>query len=211
MNTTARIETTGMRDKIHISQDTADHLIQAGKSKWIVPREDKVIAKGKGELSTWWLNIKSSASDGSSVSERSSEDVEHSTGFIESRARPLGNHQVKSDSLTDKKRRLVIWCADILAKVLKEILVERASKPSKEIESKKEPCVQISEQPISEVKDILEMPQVNERTEQTQINPDSIAVPQEVIDQLETFVTRIAVQYNDSNGFHNVSLVGLSF
>lgn len=47
MNTAARMETTGIRNKIHISQETADLLIQANKSHWIEPRKDIVVAKGK--------------------------------------------------------------------------------------------------------------------------------------------------------------------
>ena len=60
MNTASRIETTGARDKIHLSQECADQLIAAGKSHWIQAREDKVHAKGKGELKTFWLVYKMS-------------------------------------------------------------------------------------------------------------------------------------------------------
>lgn len=50
MNTAARIESTGERGRIQISQDTADLLIAAGKSDWISKRENKINAKGKGEM-----------------------------------------------------------------------------------------------------------------------------------------------------------------
>jgi class 3 adenylate cyclase len=40
MNTAARMESTGIRNKIQISQETADLLIIAGKVKWISRRED---------------------------------------------------------------------------------------------------------------------------------------------------------------------------
>jgi DNA-binding NarL/FixJ family response regulator len=43
------MESTGIKDRIQISQETADELIAAGKVHWLTPREDKVIAKGKGE------------------------------------------------------------------------------------------------------------------------------------------------------------------
>ena len=52
MNTTARIETTGERDKIHVSQETADLLIRSGKEHWLAQRENKVEAKGKGRSPT---------------------------------------------------------------------------------------------------------------------------------------------------------------
>lgn len=50
MNTASRIETTGKRDRIHISSETAELLVEAGKSRWLVPRDEKVYAKGKGEF-----------------------------------------------------------------------------------------------------------------------------------------------------------------
>jgi class 3 adenylate cyclase len=34
VNTAARIESTGQRNKIHLSKETADLLIAAGKSHW---------------------------------------------------------------------------------------------------------------------------------------------------------------------------------
>jgi class 3 adenylate cyclase len=40
MNTAARMEHTGLRDKIQISQETADLLIAAGKTTWVTQRED---------------------------------------------------------------------------------------------------------------------------------------------------------------------------
>ena len=55
VNTASRIETTGARNKIHISSQTAEHLIASNKSHWIKPRATKVMAKGKGELQTYWL------------------------------------------------------------------------------------------------------------------------------------------------------------
>ena len=55
MNTTARVEGTGKRGCVHLSQETADLLIKAGKGGWIEPRDDLVEAKGKGKLQTYWL------------------------------------------------------------------------------------------------------------------------------------------------------------
>ena len=43
------MESTGSKDCIQISQETADLLMIAGKNDWISPRKDVVIAKGKTE------------------------------------------------------------------------------------------------------------------------------------------------------------------
>ena len=55
MNTTARVETTGRKNQIHLSETTAALISNANKGHWIVKREDKVTAKGKGEMTTYWL------------------------------------------------------------------------------------------------------------------------------------------------------------
>lgn len=40
------MESTGVKDCIHLSNETAQLLIEAGKEDWLVERGDKVIAKG---------------------------------------------------------------------------------------------------------------------------------------------------------------------
>lgn len=50
MNTTARIESNGASNRIHCSEETANLLIAAGKGHWVAAREDKIHAKGKGEV-----------------------------------------------------------------------------------------------------------------------------------------------------------------
>jgi class 3 adenylate cyclase len=49
MNTASRMESTGLKNQIQLSNDTADLLRAAGKGKWLVAREEKIVAKGKGE------------------------------------------------------------------------------------------------------------------------------------------------------------------
>mgnify|MGYP000022019854 CR=1 FL=1 len=67
MNTASRIEHGGAPGRIHLSESTANKLREAGKKGWLVKREEKVHAKGKGELTTFWLECKES-SVGSDVS-----------------------------------------------------------------------------------------------------------------------------------------------
>ena len=56
MNITARIEATSETGRIHLSKDTADLLIQAGKRSWLEKRKDQVETKGKGFITTYWLS-----------------------------------------------------------------------------------------------------------------------------------------------------------
>lgn len=55
INTASRMESTGKPQMVQISQATANLLIDAGHSDWFEPRYDKVEAKGKGQLQTFWL------------------------------------------------------------------------------------------------------------------------------------------------------------
>jgi hypothetical protein len=49
------MESTGQRDRIQVSQSTADLLVASGRGDWITKRDGLVAAKGKGELQTYWL------------------------------------------------------------------------------------------------------------------------------------------------------------
>ena len=46
------MESNGEKGRIHVSQATADALTKGGKANWLTPREDKIVAKGKGKI---WL------------------------------------------------------------------------------------------------------------------------------------------------------------
>jgi len=72
VNTTARVETLGAKNKIHVSQEFADEIVKHNKQHWLVPREDMVQAKGKGLLKTYWLQMQSAHSYGSTRSRLSS-------------------------------------------------------------------------------------------------------------------------------------------
>lgn len=73
-----------MPGKIHVSQTVADELERHGHSQWLEKRQDKIIAKGKGEMTTYFIIGSSLNSQGGSV--RSSE----LSDFDDSTARPQG-------------------------------------------------------------------------------------------------------------------------
>jgi hypothetical protein len=58
VNTAARMESTGRRNKIQVSLETADCLVESGKGHWLEERTDRVEAKGKGVLQTYWIRIR---------------------------------------------------------------------------------------------------------------------------------------------------------
>ena len=55
VNTASRLKSTGKGGRIHISQETHDYVVSSGKAHWMEVRREKIYAKGKGELSTYWV------------------------------------------------------------------------------------------------------------------------------------------------------------
>src|SRR3569832_2103176 len=77
------MESTGQRGRTQVSCETADLIIAAGKSHWLRRRDEQVVAKGKGEMETFWLNLEvesaASVSSGDSVVEKMAKDVDTTT------------------------------------------------------------------------------------------------------------------------------------
>lgn len=50
VNMAARMESTGSKNRIHVSKETAALLTSDGKGHWIRSRDEIVHAKGKGDI-----------------------------------------------------------------------------------------------------------------------------------------------------------------
>ena len=50
------MESNGLPGKIQASQATAELIIAAGKGSWVTKRQEGVKAKGKGLMTTYWVN-----------------------------------------------------------------------------------------------------------------------------------------------------------
>lgn len=84
VNTASRMESTSDKGQIQISQTTADELMDRRKGHWLVARNDKVFAKGKGEMQTYWLRVnstKSSVSSGFTAESPVNESSGHGKNF----------------------------------------------------------------------------------------------------------------------------------
>ena len=51
------MESTGISTRIQLSQATTDLLIKVCKESWVKPRDGFIIAKGKGQMQTYWLTM----------------------------------------------------------------------------------------------------------------------------------------------------------
>jgi len=120
VNTASRMESTGICNRIHASEDTAKLLVEAGKSSWLSPRSDTITAKGKGELITFWLFDKQFNKRGSTCSSTVTSD---SNGSIGSTIHSSSMH-VKN-LINDKRGRLLDWNVDLFAGLIRKIVARR--------------------------------------------------------------------------------------
>ena len=198
------METSGEGNAIHISQETAKLLIDAGKEHWLIKREDRVQLKGKGSPQTYWVRTKDSPdrSDGSTAgtatwSEAGSSDDQSTLPMV-----------VQTKKTVDAKtERLIDWNAEVLLRLIRQIVARRRSKigmarndgDSKVVSEWGKYLDSMEQNPIDEVVEIIRLPEfVGDHAE----DPDSIQLDIVVIDQLKDYVRTVASFYND-NGFHN--------
>jgi 3'5'-cyclic nucleotide phosphodiesterase/Adenylate and Guanylate cyclase catalytic domain len=190
MNTASRMESTGLRDKIQISQETADLLIAAGKSSWITPREETVVAKGKGEMCTFWLTI------GTSASGRSEAPSDHSDGAgmtHDAYALKGTDQPVEMSSVSAKAARLIQWNVEILYNLLRQVEAHREPlQPDEELPPVNEE-IEDSLTVLEEVKEIIHLPSY-EKTRAIR-DPDKIEFSRAVHEQLHEYVAAVASMY----------------
>lgn len=146
VNTASRMESTGARNRIQVSNDTAAQLEKWGKPNWLLPRDDLVPVKGKGDMKTYWLKMDDYISSLDKYLESPAPTTPSETHRKIRRSVLLGKKgaaeldlstgsngetgSLASPSLTspeEKKERLVNWSADLLLGLLKRIVAMRES------------------------------------------------------------------------------------
>ena len=196
MNTASRMESTGLRDRIQISQETADLLLAAGKGGWIVPRTDTVVAKGKGEMQTYWLEI--GANDGNSVTSGESSDAESAT---EAELQENDPAIVANVKLNEKALRLIDWNVDLLIRLLQVIVAERRAKSSVGTPPQEQMRRTNGLTVLDEVEEIIVLPEFDS-SKNAVTDTKSIVLDPKVEMQLYEYVTALASMYR-KNPFHN--------
>ncbi len=196
VNTAARMESTGTKGRIQISEVTAEILKKAGKEGWLTKRDDKVRAKGKGVLTTYWLTLKGGIHAGSSAG--SSEEAIESNNLLK---QPSDVEKSRRRNL--KESRLIDWVADILLEHIKKVVVvhERCTKGSMVNDNLR---YQAEEGKIclDEVQDSIPMPKFNAKVAEAALDSRNVEIPHEISESLREYVTLIAGAYRN-NPFHN--------
>ncbi|GKZ00827.1 hypothetical protein MPSEU_001034400 [Mayamaea pseudoterrestris] len=204
MNTTARIETTGAKNRIHMSQETADLLIGSGKGHWIRAREDKVQAKGKGELTTYWLEVKGDVAMSRSSATSSSEGGTRNNVAADRETKPVSSSDPGQKTSTDDKAlRLVNWNTEVISQMLKDIIARReaigtVSDTNSNLAELEKQSQILDHTVLEECTDVIKMPSFSSmQHSSTPIKLESV-----VVQQLHLYVETIAAMYR-SNPFHN--------
>jgi class 3 adenylate cyclase len=206
MNTASRMESTGARNKIQVSEEVAELLLKAGKAHWIQPRQDLVIAKGKGEMQTYWLEVKgeAAASVVPSITGRGNGSSDDQQVLAGNSLRSISSVEKKT-RLSEKVMRMVSWNTDLMSGLLEEMVARRSATQS--IAEADEKLTQLessllgqTENMLTEVQEIIKLPIFKRDSKQS--NPKSIMLKDKIVHQLRNYIEEIAKMYHD-NPFHN--------
>jgi 3'5'-cyclic nucleotide phosphodiesterase/Adenylate and Guanylate cyclase catalytic domain len=204
------MESTGKAGMIQISSSTADLLIEAGKSHWLKEREDKVNAKGKGELTTFWLLP---LNNGRKNERRN--DSTHTLSDSVSLGEDIVTHtsNIKNSNL----ERIVTWVVDGLSQILKDIARQRVTSQQeqhvpydKTLQTLESELTQNANdhsvlRVVNEVKEVIDFSGVEYVAtchDDTSHSEESTCLDEDIIHQLSQYIHVIATTYQ-SNAFHN--------
>ena len=187
ITTASLLQETGKSNKIHISEDTAEMLIKAGKGKWVEKRHDKIHTAEKGELQTYWLTC------GRRLGQTEFETTSNAAS-------------AQSDEIDDElygldtELRWVEWNTEVLRNLLKQIVARREnqrrlSDDLKPVHNENDAVI-----PLEEVQEIIELPKFDRKAAKRQRDNQDVEIPQRVSDQLKSYVTQIAALYTQNVG-----------
>lgn len=169
-------------------------------------REEKVEAKGKGALETFFLKQNYNRQPGTNGNDNSESSSARSDGH-------LHDPEATSDPnvFSEKTNRLIDWNVETLVRLLKQLVGRR-----KAISQSRTPTIasavvtnfsksvyfpQHSDY-LKEVKEIITFPEFDGKVDNMKVNVDDVKLPPLVHEQLRTYVSCIAGMYQD-NHFHN--------
>ena len=219
VNTASRMESTGAKNKIQISESTAKLLVEAGKEHWILPREDLVEAKGKGSIKTYWVLTRRSPSvvSGSNRSKLpkapelhdSNSDVEGENAFGNECASIWDeeeedvdaddngdDHSMAQSALNDQFERMIDWQVDLMAKPLRKIITGRDRSIRSILKNSEDPeKMDVHGTVLDEVSESIELPDFDINVANARASPSGVKLPAVVLDELHHYVTEIALMY----------------
>jgi class 3 adenylate cyclase len=198
VNTAARIEGTGMRDRVHLSGDTAQLLIDAGKDNWVRKRAELVSSKGKGVMQTYWLQTPGQAN-------KQEEEEKEDRAQQGTKLKDVALDDLE-EALPPKVKRLVSWNVEILKKLLQHIIAKRNAMGNKQNYDKQLTKMEAEycrrQYCLDEVTELIPLSKFDIKAHRNQELPSKIVIPEKVEQELRLFVASVAAMHRD-NPFHN--------
>jgi len=208
VNTASRMESTGKKGRIQLSQATARLLQAAGKARWIKSREQKIVAKGKGELTTYWVDPKRKKNDldcslHNIHTPRTKSPRKGVLGSLDETKEVLHMPPEKKKMATlspldleDKYSSLIDWNTQRMLEYIQAILNKRDPHTT---EAKLDHAIEDSTlmPPAEIVADTIVLP------EMSFIPPQDVPLPTLLADDLHDFVSEIARLHAPSAAFGN--------
>jgi Adenylate and Guanylate cyclase catalytic domain len=224
VNMASRMESTGERSRIQMSHSTADRLTATGKGAWIRPRDEKIQAKGKGMLQTYWLASRPHVTSVSEPNRRSSlehlleksnekllnqrsgsrNNSRHLSGSLSGESSSTEDEEVnrstrfdsKSDlmSVDRNRRRVINWQSELLLKSLKLIEAHRVHKNDTANMEDMEISGMKGSIVLDEVVGSIALPKFDEERFHARQDPSSVVLSEAVVSQVSSINTFILVE-----------------
>lgn len=202
VNTASRMESTGLPNRIQCSEATAKLLITAGKSRWLSKREGFVQAKGKGQMTTYWVNPGPASTDNAtSTSGDPHELVLHPEITSDPKTELMSTEKPVTKELAEEEAalgRLVDWNVELLQKLLSQIVARRGK--ANTVFDFSQIHIEKPMHPRDEVTEVVSMAPFDPAA--AKMSLDYTEIDPIVCEQLKDYVKTIASIYM-GNPFHN--------
>eukprot|EP00977_Amphora_coffeiformis_P029872 scaffold43171_cov176-Amphora_coffeaeformis.AAC.2 len=222
------MESTGQRNKIQLSGDTAEILTRAGHADWVARRSDLVQVKdtkpmillaiffiGKGAMQTYWLQLKTASQSHASSADNSDVVFSVDSDVMKKEKKPARSKKERIwtgtgldgvlgvTEVTEDIQRLVNWNVNVLLILLKRVVTARVigGAETKKLSADAEKQFASSKSVLDDFQLVINMPDFDAEVASRVYNEDVELVP-EVKEELHAFVTAIASGYR-KNSFHN--------
>jgi class 3 adenylate cyclase len=212
VNTASRMESSGVPNRIHASEQTVALLNQSNKGTWVIPREEVVHIKGKGVLQTYWLDPRKGR--GHSVSSGGDDQPEF-LGGASDEIKVLNVIKQPTSGALQRKQRLIEWNVEVLLDLLARVVSRRETNETSESSARHRSsshgqhngdlpniAKQVSSSKrlvIDEMTEVIALPKFDPSAHR---ESKQVTLPEIVRDQLREYVSDIAHSYRDVP-FHN--------
>lgn len=204
VNTAARMESTGEKGRIQVSQQFAELISAHGKGVWLKKRSNGIQVKGKGTMETFWLLPYSKATPSKNDSSVS-HDPEEMSPFVQD----VSPSQMVIDS--PQTQRLIEYNLQLMLDTLQKIQVTRIGRNRDRLRSKQvvDAIHRFEQQKletkacVQEVVEIIELPPSGKsKSMSSSPGHEGNLLSPSVVRQLREYCQQIAQSYL-LNPFHN--------